>query len=53
MHVDGEPVHTDSEIVVRMVSKGLKVFVPSSADLIERKKRENDNIFSALTRWFN
>jgi hypothetical protein len=53
MHVDGEPFHTDAEINVKIVHKGLKVFVPSSADLIERKRKENDNIFSALTRWFN
>ncbi|NLB79228.1 MAG: diacylglycerol kinase family lipid kinase, partial [Clostridiaceae bacterium] len=53
MHIDGEPIHTDSEINVRIVHKGLKVFVPSSADLIERKRKENENVFSALTRWFN
>ncbi len=53
MHIDGEPIHTDSEINVSMVHKGLKVFVPTSADLALKRKRENENIFSALTRWFN
>jgi diacylglycerol kinase family enzyme len=53
MHIDGEPIHTDTEINVKIVHKGLRVFVPSSADLIEKKRRENENIFSALTRWFN
>ncbi len=53
MHIDGEPVKTDSEIKVRMVHKGLKVFVPTSDELEERHRRENENVFSALTRWFN
>lgn len=30
MHVDGDPVKTDSEINVSIVHKGLKVFAPSS-----------------------
>lgn len=53
MHIDGEPVKTDSEIKVRMVHKELKVFVPKSDELEERHRRENENVFSALTRWFN
>ena len=53
MHVDGEPVHTGSEVNVKMIHKGLKVFVPSSADLAEKRRRENENVFGALTRWFN
>lgn len=53
MHVDGEPVHTGSEVNVEMIHKGLKVFVPSSADLAEKRRRENENVFGALTRWFN
>ena len=53
MHIDGEPVKTDSEIKVKMVHKGLKVFVPTSDELEERHRRENENVFSALTRWFN
>lgn len=53
MHIDGEPVHTSTEVNVKIVHKGLKVFVPSTADLIEKKRRENENVFTALTRWFN
>ena len=53
MHIDGEPVHTSAEVNVKIVHKGLKVFVPSTADLIEKKRRENENVFTALTRWFN
>src|SRR5690554_5769233 len=53
MHIDGEPIQTDSKINVKIVHKGLKVFVPSSDDLAEKRRRENENVFSALTRWFN
>src|SRR5690554_2396462 len=53
MHIDGEPIQTGSEINVKIVHKGLKVFVPSSDDLAEKRRRENENVFSALTRWFN
>lgn len=48
MHVDGEPVSTDREIHVKIVPKGLKVLAPSEVDI---KKKENENIFTALTRW--
>jgi YegS/Rv2252/BmrU family lipid kinase len=53
MHIDGDPVMTSTEIDVRMIHKGLNVLAPSSSDLVERKRRENENVFSALTRWFN
>ena len=49
MHVDGEPVETGREINVEIMQKGLKVLVPS----VEKKKKEAENIFSSLTRWFN
>ena len=49
MHVDGEPVETGREINVEIIQKGLKVLVPS----VEKKKKETENIFSSLTRWFN
>jgi lipid kinase, YegS/Rv2252/BmrU family len=52
MHVDGEPVKTHKEINVKIVPKGLKVFAPS-LDIVEQKKKENENIFYSLTRWFN
>lgn len=53
MHIDGDPVKTDTEISVRMIHKGLNVLAPSSSDLVERRRKENENVFSALTRWFN
>ncbi len=53
MHLDGDPVKTDSEINVSIVHKGLKVFAPSESDIVERKRKESENIFSALTRWFS
>lgn len=53
MHIDGDPVKTDIEINVRIVDKGLKVIAPSSSYLDERKRKEIENVFSALTRWFN
>jgi len=53
MHIDGDPVMTGTEIDVRMIQKGLNVFTPSSSELIEQKRKENENVFSALTRWFN
>lgn len=49
MHVDGEPVSTGKEIKVEIIPKGLKVLAPSPSKI---KKKENENIFSALTRWF-
>ncbi|HPD86048.1 MAG TPA: diacylglycerol kinase family lipid kinase, partial [Proteiniphilum sp.] len=49
MHVDGEPVETGREISVEIIQKGLKVLVPSE----KKKKKEAENIFSSLTRWFN
>ncbi len=48
MHVDGEPVETGNEIRVKIHPKGLKVFAPSKWE-----RKEKDNIFTALTRWFN
>src|SRR5690554_2151698 len=51
MHVDGDPVQADHEIDVRIFHKGLHVFAPDEAET--RKRRENENIFSSLTRWFN
>lgn len=50
MHVDGEPIKTDNIINVKIVPKGLKVIAPDKGT--ERGK-ENENIFSSLTRWFN
>lgn len=50
MHVDGEPFETGTEIDVKIVPKGLKVFAPAKTQL---KKKENENIFNSLTRWFN
>lgn len=52
MHVDGEPVKTGREIDVKIVHKGLKVLVPSRKTKVKRRN-EMENIFSALTRWFN
>lgn len=49
MHVDGEPIKTGAEIEVKIVSKGLKVLAPSPARI---KKKGNEAIFNALTRWF-
>lgn len=49
MHVDGEPVEAGNEIQVEIVPKGLKVLAPKKTKM---KKKENENIFSALTRWF-
>ncbi|MFA7390129.1 MAG: diacylglycerol kinase family lipid kinase, partial [Proteiniphilum sp.] len=49
MHVDGEPVESGREINVEIIQKGLKVVVPSE----KKKKKEAENIFSSLTRWFN
>lgn len=51
MHVDGEPVETGREISVEIIHKGLKVLVPLEKK--KKKKREAENIFSSLTRWFN
>ena len=53
MHIDGEPVNAESEVNVRIVHEGLKVFAPTPSEINERKRKENENIFSALTRWFN
>lgn len=53
MHIDGDPVKTGTEITVRMIHKGLNVLAPSSPELVGRKRKENENVFSALTRWFN
>ena len=49
MHVDGEPVESGREINVEIIQKGLKVVVPSE----KKKKKEAENIFSSLARWFN
>lgn len=51
MHVDGEPVQAGNEIDVRIYHKGLHVYSPDQIEV--RKKRENENIFTSLTRWFN
>lgn len=52
MHVDGEPVNTDKEIKVETIHKGLKVLVPQNQEH-EKKRKESENIFNSLTRWFN
>lgn len=51
IHIDGEPVFTDRDVTISIVHKGLKVFAPTASEIIEWKR--NENIFSALTRWFN
>ena len=51
MHVDGEPLHAEKEIDVRIFHKGLQVLAPEQVPNVKRK--ENENIFSSLTRWFN
>lgn len=52
MHVDGEPVQTDKDVNVKIIHKGLKVLVPSKKIKV-RKRNEVENVFNALTRWFN
>lgn len=52
MHVDGEPVSTGNEIKVETIHQGLKVLAPDN-HLREKRRRESENIFNALTRWFN
>ena len=52
MHVDGEPVSTGHEIKVETIHKGLKVLAPDN-ELREKKRKESENIFNSLTRWFN
>lgn len=52
MHVDGEPVSTGNEIKVETVHGGLKVLAPDN-NALERKRKESENIFNSLTRWFN
>lgn len=49
MHVDGEPVEAGTEIQVKIIPKGLSVLAPKPAGV---RKKENENIFNALTRWF-
>ncbi len=51
MHVDGEPVETEKEIGVKIVPGGLRVFAPSHIEV--KKRKENENIFSSLTRWLS
>lgn len=52
MHVDGEPIQTDKEIQVEIIPQGLKVLAPKKPKS-KKRGRESDNIFNALTRWFN
>jgi diacylglycerol kinase family enzyme len=52
MHVDGEPVQTGKDINVKIIHKGLRVLVPSKNKKV-RKRNEVENVFNALTRWFN
>ena len=51
MHVDGEPVETEKEIDVKIVPGGLRVFAPTHLEV--KKRKENENIFSSLTRWLS
>ena len=48
MHVDGEPVNTDSEIRVKIVPKGLRVLCPTKMEL---QKRGDANAITSITRW--
>lgn len=50
IHVDGEPLETDSEINVEIVPRALHVLAPNKAETVKPK---NENVFSALTRWIN
>lgn len=52
MHVDGEPVSTDNEIKVETIHQGLRILAPDNSSR-EKKRRESENIFNSLTRWFN
>jgi diacylglycerol kinase family enzyme len=51
LHVDGEPVSTGDEIDVQIFHKGLKVFAPKQIE--EKRVKEKENIFTAITRWIN
>lgn len=51
MHVDGEPLESGNEIVVKIMPKGLKVFAPIPPK--KRKRKDRENVFSAITRWLN
>ncbi len=51
MHVDGEPLESGNEIVVKIIPKGLKVFAPIPPK--KRKRKDRENVFSAITRWLN
>ncbi|HBG41031.1 MAG TPA: lipid kinase [Porphyromonadaceae bacterium] len=50
MHVDGEPIETGKEIHVKVIPRGLNVFAPPKP---ANKQKENETVFSALTRWFS
>lgn len=52
LHVDGEPIEAGKEIDVKIYPKGLKVFAPKVSKS-KKKPKENENIFSAITRWLN
>lgn len=52
MHVDGEPVSTGNEINVETIHQGLIVLAPANSGQ-EKKRKESENIFNSLTRWFN
>lgn len=52
MHVDGEPVSTGNEIKVETIHRGLRVIAPNNS-YPEKRRRESENIFNSLTRWFN
>ncbi|GAB6393792.1 MAG: diacylglycerol kinase family lipid kinase [Bacteroidales bacterium] len=49
MHLDGEPVMTDEQIVLSVLPKALKVLVPEAAPVTPRIK----NIFDQVTAFFN
>lgn len=51
LHVDGDPIKTGKEIEVKMFHKGLKVFAPKQEE--DKPAKERENIFTAITRWFN
>lgn len=49
MHIDGDPIHTDKDIHVKIIPQGLKVFVPTD-DF--KCKPDPTDILTNILRWW-
>ena len=48
MHLDGNAIHTDKDICVKIIRQGLKILIPEE---VEKPKFDPQSFLTNITRW--